>query len=49
MVLSIFTAAFLTPPDIWCQIVAGLLIYCIIELTIFYALIIQVYKKQLVL
>nr|YP_009170589.1 Sec-independent protein translocase protein [Chionoloma tenuirostre]ALF06903.1 Sec-independent protein translocase protein [Chionoloma tenuirostre] len=49
MVLSIFTAAFLTPPDIWCQIVVGLLIYCIIELTIFYALIIQVYKKQLVL
>nr|YP_009047461.1 Sec-independent protein translocase protein [Buxbaumia aphylla]AGN74252.1 Sec-independent protein translocase protein [Buxbaumia aphylla]AHI16156.1 Sec-independent protein translocase protein [Buxbaumia aphylla] len=49
IVLSIFIAAFLTPPDIWCQIVACSLIYCIIELTIFYALIIQVYKKQLVL
>jgi Tat protein translocase TatC len=49
MVLSLFTAAFLTPPDIWCQIVACLFIYRIIELTIFYALIIQVYKKQLAL
>nr|QHD46957.1 tatC [Anthoceros agrestis] len=47
LVLSLFTAAFLTPPDIWCQIVACLLIYSIIELTIFYALILQVYEKLL--
>jgi len=49
MVFSLFTAAFFTPPDIWCQIVACLPIYFIIELTIFYALIIQVYKRQLAL
>ena len=49
MVFSLLTAAFLTPPDIRCQIIACLLIYRIIELTIFYALIMQVYKQQLVL
>lgn len=49
MVFSPFTAAFLTPPDIWCQIVARLPIYFTIELTIFYVLILQVYKKQLAL
>jgi Sec-independent protein secretion pathway component TatC len=47
MVLSFLIAAFLTPSDIWCQIVACLFIYLIIELTTFYALIIRVYKKQL--
>nr|YP_009863128.1 Sec-independent protein translocase protein [Anthoceros punctatus]YP_009863170.1 Sec-independent protein translocase protein [Anthoceros agrestis]QKD76584.1 Sec-independent protein translocase protein [Anthoceros punctatus]QKD76626.1 Sec-independent protein translocase protein [Anthoceros agrestis] len=47
LVLSLFTAAFLTLPDIWCQIVACLPIYSIIELTIFYALILQVYEKLL--
>lgn len=49
MVLSFLIAAFLTPSDIWCQIVACLFIYLIIELTTFYALIIRVYKKQLAL
>nr|QIA60436.1 Sec-Y independent protein translocase component [Plagiochila subtropica] len=47
MVLSLFVAAFLTPPDIWCQIVARLPIYFLTELTIFYASIIRVYKRQL--
>nr|QIA60856.1 Sec-Y independent protein translocase component [Makinoa crispata] len=49
MVFSLSVAAFSTPPDIWCQIVARLPIYFIIELTIFYALIIRVYKRQLAL
>jgi Sec-independent protein secretion pathway component TatC len=47
MVFSLFVAALFTPPDIWCQIVACLPIYFIIELTIFYASIIRVYKRQL--
>jgi Tat protein translocase TatC len=47
LVLSLFVAAFFTPPDIWCQIAACLPIYFIIELTIFYASIIRVYKRQL--
>nr|YP_009674921.1 Sec-Y independent protein translocase component [Haplomitrium hookeri]QDE12937.1 Sec-Y independent protein translocase component [Haplomitrium hookeri] len=47
MVFSLFTAAFLTPPDIWCQIVARLPIYFIIELTIPHTSIIQVYQRQL--
>nr|YP_009531821.1 SecY-independent transporter protein [Leiosporoceros dussii]AXZ70962.1 SecY-independent transporter protein [Leiosporoceros dussii] len=47
LVFSLFTVAFLTPPDIWCEIVACLPIYSIIESTISYALIIQVYKKLL--
>jgi len=49
MVLLFLIAAFLTPSGIWCQIVAYLFIYLIIELTTFYALIIRVYKKQLAL
>nr|P38459.1 RecName: Full=Uncharacterized tatC-like protein ymf16; AltName: Full=ORF 244 [Marchantia polymorpha] len=44
-----FHSSFFYTPDIWCQIIACLPIYFIIELTIFYALIIQVYKKQLAL
>nr|QIA60478.1 Sec-Y independent protein translocase component [Trichocolea tomentella] len=47
MVFPLFVAAFSTPPDIWCQIVACLPIYFIIELTISYASIIRVYKRQL--
>nr|YP_003412104.1 Sec-independent protein translocase protein [Phaeoceros laevis]ACT75312.1 Sec-independent protein translocase protein [Phaeoceros laevis] len=47
LVLPVFTAAFLTSLEIWCQIVTCLPIYFIIELTILYALIIQVYKKLL--
>nr|BAJ22094.1 Sec-independent protein translocase protein [Cycas taitungensis] len=46
MVFSLFTAAFFTPPDIWCQIVACLPIYLVIELTIFVALIVRVRKEQ---
>nr|YP_010881052.1 Sec-Y independent protein translocase component [Apopellia endiviifolia]WIA66185.1 Sec-Y independent protein translocase component [Apopellia endiviifolia]WIA66226.1 Sec-Y independent protein translocase component [Apopellia endiviifolia]WIA66472.1 Sec-Y independent protein translocase component [Apopellia endiviifolia]WIA66513.1 Sec-Y independent protein translocase component [Apopellia endiviifolia]WIA66554.1 Sec-Y independent protein translocase component [Apopellia endiviifolia] len=44
MVFPLSVAAFFTP-DIWCQIVACLPIYFIIELTIFYASIIRVYKR----
>nr|YP_002860250.1 Sec-Y independent protein translocase component [Nothoceros aenigmaticus]ACC86774.1 Sec-Y independent protein translocase component [Nothoceros aenigmaticus] len=47
LVLPVFTAALITPPEIWCQIVACLPIYFITELTILYALIIQVHKKLL--
>nr|YP_006234337.1 Sec-independent protein translocase protein [Phlegmariurus squarrosus]AEV55707.1 Sec-independent protein translocase protein [Phlegmariurus squarrosus] len=47
LIFSLLTAAFFTPPDIWCQIVAFSPIYLMIELTIFYALILRVYKKQL--
>jgi hypothetical protein len=46
MVLLFLIAVFLTPSDIWCQIVVCLFIYLIIELTTFYALIIRVYKKR---
>nr|ASN73948.1 Sec-Y independent protein translocase component TatA [Aneura pinguis]WHW95637.1 Sec-Y independent protein translocase component TatA [Aneura pinguis]WHW95679.1 Sec-Y independent protein translocase component TatA [Aneura pinguis]WHW95721.1 Sec-Y independent protein translocase component TatA [Aneura pinguis]WHW95763.1 Sec-Y independent protein translocase component TatA [Aneura pinguis] len=46
VVFSLFVAAFFTPPDIWCQIVACLPIYFVIELTISYASIIQVYKRR---
>uniref|UniRef100_UPI0030FE3BDF Sec-Y independent protein translocase component n=1 Tax=Cyathodium cavernarum TaxID=351593 RepID=UPI0030FE3BDF len=49
IVFSPFTAALSIPPDIRCQIVAWSPIYFIIELTIFYALIIRVYKRQLAL
>lgn len=42
MVFPLITAALSTPPDIWCQIVAPLLIYSIVELAIFVALMIQV-------
>nr|YP_010881093.1 Sec-Y independent protein translocase component [Moerckia flotoviana]QDE10639.1 Sec-Y independent protein translocase component [Pallavicinia lyellii]WIA66595.1 Sec-Y independent protein translocase component [Moerckia flotoviana] len=49
MVFSLPAAAFFTPPDIWCQIVACLPIYFIIELTISYASIIRVYERQLAL
>jgi Tat protein translocase TatC len=42
--LSVFAAAFLTPPDIWCQIAAWFPIYGIIEFTIFTALIRLQYK-----
>jgi Sec-independent protein secretion pathway component TatC len=49
MVFLFLIAAFLTPSNILCQIVACLFIYLIIELTTFYALIIRVYKKQLTL
>nr|YP_010881217.1 Sec-Y independent protein translocase component [Pellia neesiana]WIA66965.1 Sec-Y independent protein translocase component [Pellia neesiana]WIA67006.1 Sec-Y independent protein translocase component [Pellia neesiana]WIA67047.1 Sec-Y independent protein translocase component [Pellia neesiana] len=45
MVFPLSVAAFFTP-DIWCQIVACLPIYFIIELTISYASIIRVYKRQ---
>nr|QIA61022.1 Sec-Y independent protein translocase component [Lepidozia sandvicensis] len=47
MVFPLLVAALFTPPDIWCQIVARLPIYFTIELTIFYASIIRVYKRQL--
>nr|YP_009674836.1 Sec-Y independent protein translocase component [Fossombronia foveolata]QDE12810.1 Sec-Y independent protein translocase component [Fossombronia foveolata] len=49
MVFSLPVAAFSTPPDICCQIVARLPIHFIIELTIFYASIIRVCKRQLAL
>lgn len=45
MVFSLLTAALSTPPDIWCQIVAQLLISLIIELAIFVALIVQVREE----
>nr|ULQ69638.1 transport membrane protein [Juncus alatus]ULQ69680.1 transport membrane protein [Juncus grisebachii]ULQ69709.1 transport membrane protein [Juncus himalensis] len=45
MVFPLITAALSTPPDIWCQIVAPLLLYSIIELAIFVALIIQVREE----
>nr|ULQ69722.1 transport membrane protein [Cyperus mindorensis] len=45
MVFSLITAALSTPPDIWCQIVASLLIYSIIELAIFVALILKVREE----
>jgi len=45
MVFSLFTAALSTPPDIWCQIVAFFLIFSIIELAIFVALIVQVREE----
>ncbi|KAJ1681494.1 hypothetical protein LUZ63_018144 [Rhynchospora breviuscula] len=45
MVFSLITAALSTPPDIWCQIVASLLIYSIIELAIFVALIRKVREE----
>jgi Sec-independent protein secretion pathway component TatC len=45
MVFSLITAALSTPPDIWCQIVASCIIYSIIELAIFVALIIQVREE----
>jgi len=45
MVFSLIIAALSTPPDIWCQIVASLLICSIIELAIFVALIIQVREE----
>nr|YP_010736369.1 Sec-independent protein translocase protein [Zygnema circumcarinatum]QKQ14697.1 Sec-independent protein translocase protein [Zygnema circumcarinatum]WEL36342.1 Sec-independent protein translocase protein [Zygnema circumcarinatum] len=35
----VLIAALLTPPDLWCQLTALLLIYFVIEFTIFYALI----------
>nr|YP_010881135.1 Sec-Y independent protein translocase component [Pallavicinia lyellii]WIA66637.1 Sec-Y independent protein translocase component [Pallavicinia lyellii] len=47
MAFSLPAAALFTPPDIRCQIVACLPIYFTIELTIFYASIIRVYKRQL--
>lgn len=47
MVVLLFTAALFAPPDIWCQIVARLSPYSPIELTIFVASILSVYKKQL--
>nr|QXI86681.1 MttB [Lactuca sativa var. capitata] len=45
MVFSLFIAALSTPPDIWCQIVAPFLIFSIIELAIFVALIVQVREE----
>nr|ULQ69831.1 transport membrane protein [Prionium serratum] len=45
MLLTLITAALSTPPDIWCQILAPLLIYSIIELAIFGALIRQVREE----
>lgn len=45
MVFSLFIAALSTPPDIWCQIVAFFLIFLIIELAIFVALIVQVREE----
>nr|YP_008816046.1 SecY-independent transporter protein [Closterium baillyanum]AGZ90239.1 SecY-independent transporter protein [Closterium baillyanum] len=45
--LSVLFAAFVTPPDIWCQMAAWLPIYVIIELTIFTALIRLKYKCSL--
>uniref|UniRef100_UPI002E7A3EFC transport membrane protein n=1 Tax=Meniocus linifolius TaxID=457770 RepID=UPI002E7A3EFC len=45
MVFPLLTAALSTPPDIWCQIVARFLIYLIIELAIFVALIVQVREE----
>lgn len=46
MVSPLPTAAFFTPPDIWCQIVARLPIYSMIELTISVASIVRVRKEQ---
>jgi Sec-independent protein secretion pathway component TatC len=45
MVFSLFTAALSTPPDIWCQIVASFLIFWIIELAVYVALIVQVREE----
>ncbi|KAK2658108.1 hypothetical protein Ddye_011160 [Dipteronia dyeriana] len=45
MVFPLLTAAFSTPPDIWCQIVTRFLISLIIELAIFVALIVQVCEE----
>nr|ULQ69321.1 transport membrane protein [Eriocaulon henryanum] len=45
MVFPLIIAAFSTPPDIWCQIVAPFLIYSIIEFAIFVALIVQVREE----
>lgn len=45
MVFSLIIAALSTPPDIWCQIVACFLIFLIIELAIFVALIVQVREE----
>jgi Sec-independent protein secretion pathway component TatC len=45
MVFPLLTAALSTPPDIWCQIFACFLIFLIIELAIFVALIIQVREE----
>ncbi len=42
MVSTLSTAAFLTPKDIWCQIVACLPIYFIIEFTISVSSIVRV-------
>lgn len=46
MVFPLLTAALSTPPDIWCQIVAGFLISLIIELAISVASIIQVQVRE---
>nr|QJH91669.1 Sec-independent protein translocase [Zamia integrifolia]QXE44396.1 Sec-independent protein translocase protein [Zamia furfuracea]BDC46244.1 Sec-independent protein translocase protein [Zamia furfuracea] len=46
MVFPLPTAAFSTPPDIWCQIVARSPIYSVIELTISVASIVRVRKEQ---
>nr|YP_008802485.1 Sec-independent protein translocase [Asclepias syriaca]AGZ63021.1 Sec-independent protein translocase [Asclepias syriaca] len=45
MVFSFIIAALFTPPDIWCQILACFLLYLIIELAIFVALIVQVREE----
>jgi len=45
MVSSLLIAAFFAPPDIWCQIVACLPIYLMMELTIFVALIVRVREE----
>nr|WMZ41807.1 transport membrane protein [Trachelospermum jasminoides] len=45
MVFPLLTAALSTPPDIWCQIIARFLLYFIMELAIFLALIVQVREE----
>nr|WRW54040.1 transport membrane protein [Mesembryanthemum crystallinum] len=45
LVIPLFTAAIASPPDIWCQIVARLLFFSIIELAIFVASILQVHAE----
>ncbi len=49
MVSSLLIAAFFAPPDIWCQIVACLPIYLMMELTIFVALIVRVREEIYIL
>jgi Sec-independent protein translocase protein (TatC) len=45
IVFSLITTTLFTPPDILCQIIVSLLIYSIIELVIFVALVIQVREE----